>query len=170
MNKLVKIAIFGFLILGSSMNLSAQKFGYVDSQAIIQTMPNVKEANSSIEIFGNQLQKKGRAMVETLQKKYQELQQLQESGGIAPIDLEKKAQALKLEEQKIAEFEQSSQQKIYEKSESILKPIREQLQKAIQDVAVDGAYTYIFDYSQGFVLYADKSTDVSDKVRAKLGL
>ena len=166
----MKLSIFSLAILFSSFSLNAQKFGYVDSQSIIQAMPNVKEANASIEIFGNQLQKKGKAMVEALQKKYQELQKLQESGGIAPVELEKRAQVLKQEEQKIAEFEQTSQQKIYEKSESILKPIREQLQKAIQDVATEGGYSYIFDYSQGFVLYADSSTDISAKVKAKLGI
>jgi len=71
---------------------------------------------------------------------------------------------------KIAKFVQSSQQKIYEKSETILKPIREKLQTAIQDVATEGGYAYIFDYSQGFVLYADSSTNISDQVKAKLGL
>ncbi len=168
MNKIIKLSILSLVILASSFSLNAQKFGYVDSQSIIQTMPSVKEANSSIEIFRNQLQKKGEAMIKSLQTKYENLRKLQNT--IAPVELEKKAQALKLEEQKIAEFDQSSQQKIFEKSESILRPIREKLQKAIQDVATQEGYTYIFDYSQGFVLYADKSMDISSKVKAKLGL
>lgn len=170
MNKIIKLAIFSFVILGTSLGVNAQKFGYVDSQSIIQSIPSVKEANSSIETYGNQLQKKGKAMVEALQNKYIALQNLQESGGISRVELEKKAAELKQEEVKIGEFEQSSQKKIYEKTETLLKPIREQIQKAIKDVAAEGGYTYIFDYSLGFVLYADQSANINDMVRAKLGL
>ena len=44
------------------------------------------------------------------------------------------------------------------------------LQSAIDAVASENGYAYIFDYSTGFVLYADASTDVSSLVKSKLGL
>jgi len=71
---------------------------------------------------------------------------------------------------KIAQFEQESQQRIMEKSEELLKPIRDRVQKAIDDVAKENSYSYVFDASLGFILYADESTDASSKVKAKLGL
>ena len=56
------------------------------------------------------------------------------------------------------------------KSEDLLKPIRDRIQKAIDDVADENKYDYVFDYSTGFLLYAEKVTDVTSKVKAKLGL
>jgi outer membrane protein len=151
-------------------NLAAQKFGYINTAELLQNMAEVKEANANIETFRSQLLKKGQEMLQSLQTKYQDLERKQAAGEISPKQLEVEAQTLKTEESKILEFEQSSQQKIIDKSESLLGPIREKIQRAIDDVATENGYTYIFDYSTGFVLYADASTDVSSLVKAKLGL
>nr|HMU05608.1 OmpH family outer membrane protein [Saprospiraceae bacterium] len=66
--------------------------------------------------------------------------------------------------------EQSSQQKIYEKSEELLKPIQDKVNQAIKDVAAENGFLYIFDSSQGLVLYADPTADASKLVKAKLGI
>lgn len=160
------IAIFCFLAL----NVNAQKFGYINSQELIQEIPEVKEATSNLETFQQQLAKQGQDMLQRLQTKYQELEAKQASGDISPKQLETEAAKLKEEESKLMAFEQSSQQKIMEKNETLLAPIRERIQKAIDDVAAEGGYTFIFDYATGFVLYADSNTDVSAQVKSKLGL
>lgn len=149
---------------------SAQNFGYLNTQELISQVPEVKEANSNIETYRKQLQSKYENMVTALQSKYQGLEQKQANGEISPKQLEIEAQALKSEEQTIAAFEQSSQQKIVEKSESLLKPLRDQIQTAIDQVATENGFAYIFDASTGVILYADKSVDVSSLVKAKLGL
>ncbi len=153
-----------------TLQLSAQKFGYIDSQTLIESIPEVKEANSNIETFRNQLQKKGQDMIKNFQSKYAALEQKKNRGELSPIQLEEEAQKLGVEEQQIRQFDADSQQKIFEKSEALLKPLRDKIQKAIDDVAATNGYDYIFDQSTGFVLYADKSTDIGDMVRAKLGM
>ena len=159
-----------FLFLSLASSSFAQKFGYINTAELIQLMPEVKEANANIETYKTQLQKKGQEMVESLQKKYVELERKQSAGEIAPKQLEVEAEALKQEQMNIAKFEQDSQQKILEKSETLLKPLRDRIQNAINDVAKENGYTYIFDYSSGVLLFADASTDVSNMVRSKLGL
>ncbi len=149
---------------------NAQKFGFINTQALIQEIPEVKEANSNLETYKAQLQKKGQEMIVALQKKYQDLERKQANGEIAPKQLEVEASKLKEEEAKIGQFEQTSQQQIITKSEQLLKPLRDKIQKAIDDVAAEGGFTYIFDASLGTILYADDSTDVSSLVRAKLGM
>ena len=52
----------------------------------------------------------------------------------------------------------------------MLTPIIEKARKAIDEVAVDKSYTYIFDNSQGLLLYAKDSEDVMTDEKAKLGL
>lgn len=169
MRKLITALSFVFL-LAFAPEANAQKIGYVNTAELIQQIPEVKESNSKIETYKNQLLKKGQEMLTALQGKYQELERKQAAGEISPKQLEVEAQALKAEEAKILEFEQSSQQKILEKNEKLMKPLRDRIQKAIDDVAAENGYTYIFDYSTGFVLYADNSVDVSQLVKAKLGL
>lgn len=166
-----KYLLFTLLLaFGAATDSFAQKFGYVDTQEIIQLIPEVKEANSNIETFKTQLQKKGQEMLQALQTKYQDLERREAQGEISPKLLETEVAKLKEEENSILLFEQESQQKILEKSESLLAPIRDRIQKAIDDVANENGFDYIFDYSTGFVLYADDATNVGAMVKAKLGI
>ena len=169
MKNLGHILILVFSIL-SIFSLDAQKVGYVNTQEVIQSMPEVKEANANIETFTKQLQKRGQDMLKGLQAKYANLEQKQGRGEISRIELEAEAEKLKAEEQQLMQFEQDSQQKVVSKSETLLTPLREKIQSAIDEVAAENGYFYIFDYSTGFVLYADQSSDVSALVKAKLGM
>lgn len=155
-----------FMVAG----VSGQKMGYINSQEIIAALPEVKQANSDIDVMKSMFQKKGEEMVKALQIKYQEFQKKQANGELAPIEAEKQAAVIKEEEGKIAEYEQSSQQKIYEKSEELLKPIQDKVNKAIKDVAAENGYLYIFDTSGGLLLYMDPSADATKLVKVKLGI
>lgn len=157
-----------FIMIGSTLN--AQKVGYINSQELISQLPEVKEANANIETLKKQLQKKGQTMITNLQAKYEDLQKKQQSGTISRAELEQKAAKLQEEEAQIAKFEQSSQQQIMTKSQELLTPIQDKINKAIQDVAAEKGYDYIFDAGMGMVLYADPSADVSTAVKSKLGI
>ncbi len=168
MNKSITTLFTLLLIVGASLSIHAQKFGYVDSQALIQEMTEVKEANANIETYKTQLQKKGQEMVKSLQTKYQGLEQKRQGGELSPKQLEAEAQQLKSEEMEIAQFEQDSQKKIFDKSETLLKPIRDKIQNAINEVAAENGFDYIFDASLGVILYADETADVTTMVKAKI--
>lgn len=170
MNKIFKSMLFTLVFATLAISVQAQKFGFINSAELINQLPEVKEANAKIETLKKQLQKKGEDMLTTLQTKYQTLQKKQADGLLSPIELETEAATLKEEETKLASFEQTSQQKIYEKSDELLSPIQQKINNAIKEVATDNGYTYIFDISLGLVLYADPGTDVSSLVKAKLGL
>lgn len=154
----------------STIALNAQKFGYINSQELIGQIPQVKEANAELETIKKQYEKQGQDKVTSLQTKYQALERKQAQGEISPKQLEVEAQALKQEELEIAKFQQDIQQKLYEKSENLLKPIRDRIQAAIDDVAKENGYDYIFDRSMGIILFADESTNISAQVKAKLGM
>jgi len=163
-------ALTAFVLFTGATPINAQNFGYVDSQQIIEKIPEVKEANANIETFKKQLEKRGQEMLQALQKKYQDLEKREAQGEIAPKQLEKEIALLKEEENKILQFEQDSQQKIVRKSEELLSPIRDRIQQAIDEVADERGFEYIFDFSTGFVLYADSSTNLNKDVMAKLGI
>ncbi len=169
-NKMNKLFSLIFVLFSIVFSASGQKFGFINSQEILTSLPEVKQANSDIEVMKTMFQKKGEEMVKDLQTKYGELQKKQTSGELAPVEIEKQAALLKLEEAKLGEFEKTSQQKIYEKSEELLKPIQDKVNNAIKEVAAENGFLYIFDSGIGVVLYADPATDATKLVKAKLGL
>ncbi|MCB0660219.1 MAG: OmpH family outer membrane protein [Saprospiraceae bacterium] len=157
-------------LLFCTIGLQAQKIAYLNSQEIMAAMPEVKQANSVIEDMKNMITKKGQDMVQTLQAKYQTLQAKQQSGELAPVEIEKQAAALKVEEESIMKFEQSSQKEVADKTTELLGPIEQKVNQAIKDVAAEMGYMYIFDEAMGLVLYADPSNNVTKAVAAKLGI
>ncbi len=162
--------LFTVTFLALTISVQAQKFGFINSQELISQLPEVKEANAKIETLKKQLQKKGQDMIAALQTKYADLQKKQTDGLLSPKEIEVEAAKLKEEETQLGTFEQTSQQKIYDKSNELLSPIQGTINNAIKEVATENGYTYIFDSSLGLVLYADPGTDVSSLVKAKLGL
>jgi outer membrane protein len=54
--------------------LQAQKFGYINSQAMMAELPKVKQADSDMEAYQKQLQKKGQDMVTAFQTKVTDFQ------------------------------------------------------------------------------------------------
>lgn len=172
--KKISLKLFLALALCSVIGLSAQaqKFGYLSSAAILQEMPEVKQAEADLEVLQKQLQSKGQTMLQEFQQKYQELERKNQQGEISPKELDVQAQALKEQETEIAQYEQDMQRQLVEKRDELLTPIIEEINDAIKQVAEEEGYSYIFDASPGtgILLYADESTNVMDKVKAKIGM
>ncbi len=169
MKALKTYLLLTFCMMATVM-VSAQKFGYINSQQLIQQIPQVKEANAELETIKNQYEKQGQDKVTALQTKYAALERKQAQGEISPKQLEVEAQTLEQEKMEIAKFQQEIQQKLVEKSETLLSPLRDKIDTAIKAVAKENGYLYIFDQAMGILLYADEASDVSELVRAKLNL
>lgn len=165
---------FKYLVIAALMVTAtmaqAQKFGYINSQALLAEMPEVKQAEANLDALKKQLQKKGQQMLTSLEAKYKELQRKEAQGELSPKQLEGEAQTIKAEEVKIGQFEQDMQKQLLTKQEELMKPVIDRINNAIQSVAKEGSYTYIFDAVGGFILYADDNQDVTALVKAKLGM
>ena len=109
-------------------------------------------------------------MYQSLQTKAAALQQKRDSGEISPKQLEVEMASLQAEEQKLMEFQGKSQNDIAVKQNELLEPILKKVQEAIDAIAAEESYTYVFDSSQGMILYADETADITEKVKAKLGM
>ena len=166
MKRILKISCFLIAMLGVMSAVQAQKFGYVNSNAILAEMPEVKQFESNLEALQKQLQKKGQGMLEQLQKDYAVVQQKIERGELSRVQQEEEAKKLQAREQEIAKFEQDMVNQLQEKRNKELQPIVDKVNQAIKDVATENNFQFIFD--QGILLYADQAQDVSGLVKAKL--
>lgn len=172
MKSIMKYALTAAFGLMLTMTAQAQKFGFVNSGSILEGMPQVKEAESNLEALGKQLQSKGEKMMQDFQLKYQDLERRVQAGEITPKAQETETAMLEEERNKILAYDQDMQKQLGDKREALLAPILDQVKTAIDAVAKENGYTYIFDGSPGVgvILYADESTNVTALVKTKLGI
>tara|TARA_Y100000589_G_C27088651_1_gene602900 strand:+ start:98 stop:595 length:498 start_codon:yes stop_codon:yes gene_type:complete len=165
MKKITLLAILGVLTL----NLTAQnKFGYIDSQELLQLMPERKTAETEVQNFAKSLEAQLGSMTAEYQQSLQEYQ-ANEATYTDLVKQDKEAEIIGLQE-RIQTFQQNAQQSLQEKEQKVLEPIFAKARKAIEDVAKEGGYTYIFDKSQGTILYAKDSENILGLVKKKLKL
>lgn len=160
------------LVLLATITVSSfsQKFGYINSVALLSEMAEVKQADSNLKAFQTQLTKKGQEMVRDLQEKAAALEKKKELGTIAPKDYQAQAAKLQEEEEKIGQYEQEVYAKLAKKREDEYKPILDRVNTAMQEIAKENKFDIVFDSSTQILLYGDESLDLTPLVKAKLGL
>lgn len=168
MKKFFQLAVVALLLLAATTTASAQKFGYVNSQAILAEMPEMKAAESGLEALQKQLQKKGQAMVEKFQADVQELQKAAQAGELTPKVQGEESAKLEKRQEEIGAFEQSMVADLQKKRNELLEPIYEKVNEAIKAVAKEEGFQFIFD--QQVLLYGEEASDVSAAVKTKLGI
>jgi len=79
MNFMKSYIVLAFCLF-TTIEVSAQKFGYINSQILIQQIPEVKEANAELETLKQQYEKQGQDKVTSLRTKYAALERKQHTG------------------------------------------------------------------------------------------
>jgi outer membrane protein len=158
------------LLLFASTAGFSQKFGYCNSELLLTQIPEVKAADSELQAFQNQLTKRGQERVKALQEAAADLARKKEQGTISPKDYEAQATKLKEEETSIGAYEKEVYEKLGKKREELFKPLLDKVNTAMNDVAKENGYMFVFDSSTSFLLYASETLDVTKLVKAKLGI
>ena len=163
-----KILLLSLTLLISISSFSQNKFGYIDSQELLLLMPERKTAEEEVQTFAKSLESQLQAMTAEYQQSVQEYQ-ANESTYTDLVKQDKVTEITGLE-QRIQSFQQNAQQALQTKEQELLEPILKKARQAIEDVANEGEYTYIFDKSVGSILYVKESENILDKVKKKLNL
>lgn len=169
MKKVAIALIIGIASL-ASFNVQAQtknKFGHIDSQSLLEVMPEKAAADKQLEEFGKSLQKQLQTMMNEYEAKVADYQS---TPDMSDLIAESKAEDIQILEQRIQSFQQNAQQSMAKKEGEVYQPILDKARKAIEDVAKENGYTYIFDRSAGSLLYQPESDDILVLVKAKLGI
>ncbi len=146
----------------------AQKFGYVNSAEVLAALPDVKQADSNLEALQKQLQKKYEQSVEAYRTELQTVQERVQKGELSPVEQEQEAEKLKAKELALGKQQQDLAGQLEEKRQTLLKPIYDKINEAIKNVAKENGYQFIFE--QGVLLYAEDEANVTNLVKAKLGI
>jgi outer membrane protein len=169
MMKRISSVLFAIVFTCLGFNANAQKFGHVNYQKVIQSLPGYKAAEIKLQDFSKQLQDTYFAMQEEYQKKIQDYT-AQEKNMLPAIKEVKQKEIVDLEK-RMQQLENNSQQQLMEKQQELLEPLEDKVMAAVKDIAKEKGYTYIFDTSPGTsVLYSPDSDDITALLKAKLGI
>lgn len=170
MTKIFRYSLIVALTLCMGFTAQAQKFGYTSSQAILLELPDVQRADAKLETLQTQLTSRGEQMVQRYQVKRQDLEKRYADGLLSQVQLETEMKALQADEKKIMDFEKDMMKQLQDKRTELIQPILDKVQQAIDDVAKEQGYQYIFDQSTGVLLYAKPEDDITSAVKTKLGM
>jgi outer membrane protein len=164
-----KVLLTLALSLAVVVSTQAQsKFGYLNSNELLAMMPESQSMQEELQAYAKGLESQLTAMQAEYEKKVVEYQQNETSyTDIIKADKVREIEGI---QQRVVEFQKNAQQSLGEKEAELFTPIREKAMAAIDQVAKEGSYTFIFDSGAGSFLYAAESENVLNLVKSKLGL
>ena len=156
------------LMLCAPMTMFAQKFGHLDSQALLQSLPEATSVQQKLEAKGKEYEKQLADMQTELQRKAEEYDKTKST-----MNATKKAETEKTLQDmytKIQQTAQDNQKAFNEEQQKQLGPILDKVRNAIAAVAKAGNYTYIMEKAAGQPLYINEaiSKDITAEVKAQL--
>jgi len=166
----MKNILFVLLAVITSLQISAQKFGYVNSTQLLAEHPEIKTADTQLQSYQAELMAQGQQKVQAFETKYQQYVKEANAGGLSQIQMQEQETILAQEQQELQKFEVEMQQKLGTKREQLYEPILGKVRNALDAIGKEEGFTMIFDSSAGALLHADSSEDLTSKLRAKLGL
>jgi outer membrane protein len=165
------IAVFAILVFGLNF-VSAQKFGYIDSEFILGKMPDYQKAQGEIEQLTAGWQKEIEDMstkVSSLYAMYkaEEVLLTDEMRQERMKDIKKREDELKDYQQKIFGFEGL----FFLKKKELIKPLQDKVWDAVEKVAKANRLAIVFDKAAELtMIYTDPRHDYTDFVLEELGL
>ena len=165
-----KLTLAVVVLVVCSFNGYAQKFGYINSQELIQAMPDYDSVQVKLEALAKEFQTQG----DDLQREY--LNKLQEYQKVASTltDAVRQVKEKDLNDlrTRMAQLEQDAPAVYSNTQSSLMQPVFQKAIEAIDKVAKAGGYTAVFDIATGALAYYDKATmtDLLPLVKQELGI
>ena len=149
------------------MSVFAQKFGVVNTNQLMESLPEIKTINEQMEAATKKYEDEFAKLQEEFNKKYQEFQALEES---TPQTIkERRMQEMQELDSKIQKFRETAMQDLQRQQQQLMAPVQENVVKAIQSVGAEGGFTFIFENMMPVYVGTDV-TDVTPLVKTRLGI
>ena len=164
------------LVCGGMMTANAQlgggqKIVYVDSEYIMENIPEYGDAQEELNALSEKWQKE----VKTIYDKVSEMYSKYQTEMLLLSEDQKRAreQAIVDKEQEAKNLQMQyfgAEGQLYQKRTELIQPIQEKVYTAMKELAQAKNYAFILDLASGTsVLYASDKNDVSDDVLDQLG-
>lgn len=149
----------------------AQKYGFIDSEYIMENIPAYTAAQEQLNQLSSQYQKELESMHAEIEQMYQDFQA---ESVLLSEDMKRKREDVIITKEK--DYKQLQRKyfgpsgDLFKKRQGLVKPIQDDIFNAVQEIATDGSYAVIFDKAGGTTLFfTNPRYDLSDEVLQKLG-
>lgn len=164
--------LFLIFLVFSGLSMAQVKIGYVDSDAIMDKLPDAQDAKQKLDAIVQEWQTELGKIENTWKTKYDDY----EKRKLIMTDqtrAETEAELVKLEKQ-VADYREKkfgTNGEMFQKQDELMKPVQNKVFSAIKEVALDEDYDYVFDKSGDILLlYTKDKYDITSKVLNKLKL
>jgi len=181
LKRILSTSFFGLFLIGMVSTASAQvkqdlKIGYVDPQAILTKMTEMKAVQQRLQNF---MEDKRNELAQKRQDYQQQISEYQEKEAVLSDDAKKK------EEERLGElgadlqeYQTQLQQEVQEKQQELVGPLLDQIDQAIATVAEDMNLSYVLNTTTSngdvIILYvsdeAQQKYDITEKVQNELNV
>ncbi len=158
--------LFAAVLLFSFSGKAQQKIGYVDSDAIMSKLPDAQDAQKQIDAQIKEWQEELDKMEKNWKSRYDDYQNRKLTmSNRKRAETEKELMSM---EEKIRDYRQKkfgAKGELFKLQEDIMKPIQNKIFAAIQKVAEEDDFDYVFDRSGDVIfLYTKDKWDLTQKV------
>jgi outer membrane protein len=168
----MKKIILTLAVLFSVVAISkAQKYGFIDSEYIMENIPAYTAAQEQLDQLSSQYQKELESMHAEIEQMYQDYQA---ESVLLSEDMKRKREDVIISKEK--DYKELQRKyfgpngDLFKKRQGLVKPIQDDIFNAVQEIATDGSYALIFDKAGGTTLFfTNPRYDLSDQVLQKLG-
>ncbi|WP_419801038.1 OmpH family outer membrane protein [Mucilaginibacter sp.] len=169
MKKLFKVALVaGCLFFAGNIAEAQSKIGYINVNQVVDQMPETK-------VIQKQIQDYQKTFVDQLTAMNNELQtnaQAYDAKKATMTDAARTAKEAELQDQnkRLQDYQTKAQQQVGDKSKQLSDPLLLKVRTAIQTVAKEKGYNYVFDTAQTELLVSQPGDDLMPSVKTKLGI
>ena len=168
MKRILLILAVSFLAVST---IQAQKFAYVDTDYILNNIPEFNQAQDKLDEISKQWQEEIEAIYAEVDKMYRDYQTQE---VLLTDEMKTKRENAIIAKEKSAKDLQRKRfgpnADLYAKRQELIKPLQDKVYDAIQQLAANSKYAVIFDSSSDLImLYANPNLDKSDKILENMG-
>lgn len=159
------------VVLGTSFAYS-QKYAYIDSDFILENVPEYKDAKDKLDKLADRWTKE-------IEERYAQIKVKKDNFAREEVLLPTEERQKRKDELDKLETEAMEMQKMrfgvkgdyFQKRQELVKPIQDKIFEAIQGVASKRNFSFVFDKAnQSNLVYADPKMDISNEVLKELGI
>lgn len=163
----VPIALALLAVLNGRASAQGQKFGYITSSVLLEQAPGRADAEAQFNKETAPLEAEIKRMSDSLQATIAQFEKRQ--AALTPAARDAQTKEIQAKEGSYRQRTTELQQKAQQRQSELVQPILDRIKLAIEDVRVEGGYSFIFNADQGSPIVAlDKNLNLTDRVMAKL--
>ena len=154
------------LLMMAPMATFAQKFGHVDVQAIMTSLPEYTRAEGELKAKAQEFENELKGMQDEIQRKYDEYEKTKSTmNQTKQQETEKNINDLM---QKYQQAQQDNSQAFQKLQQEKLAPIQQKVFQAVENVGKNGGYVYIMQAQSLPYISSTLSKDVTADVKAEI--